>query len=85
MRAWSKDLQVLQAIEGKRYKILVDVHIVKELDLIDDWIEKIVDSNKAMETLHAEMHQLKDQAREWILEAERHYSDARLEIFEDDE
>ena len=58
---------------------------MEELDLIDDWIENIVDSNIVMETLHPEIHQLKDQAWEWILEAERYYSDVCLEIFEDEE
>ena len=38
-----------------------------------------------METLHEEIHRLKDQARERILEAEKLYSDACLEIFEDEE
>ena len=64
VRAWSKDLQVLQAIKGKRYIILIDVYTIEELDLIDGWIEKIVDSNKVMETLHAKIHWLKDQTRE---------------------
>ena len=64
---------------------MVDVYIVEELDLINDWIEKIVDSNKVMETLHAKIHQLKDQAWDQIFEAENHYSDACLHIFEDDE
>ena len=53
--------------------------------MIDDWIEKIAYGNKVMETLHGEIHRLKDQARERILEAERFYSDACLEIFEDEE
>ena len=53
--------------------------------MIDDWIEKIADSNKVMESLHAEIYQLKDQAREQILEAEKLYSDACLDIFEDEE
>lgn len=38
-----------------------------------------------METLHDEIHRLNNQAREQILEAERHYSDAYLDIFEDEE
>ena len=38
-----------------------------------------------METLHAEIHQLKDQAWEKNLEAKKYYSDACLDIFEDDE
>ena len=63
----------------------MDVYIVEELDLFDDWIDKIVDRNKVMETLHAKIHRLKDQAQVKILEAERHYSDACLEIFEDEE
>ena len=85
VRAWSKDLQILQAIKGQRYRILIDVYTREELDMIDDWIEKIVDSNKLMETLHVEIHRLKDQAQEKILEARRQYSNARLDIFEDEE
>ena len=53
--------------------------------MIDDWIEKITDSNKVMETLHEEIHQLKDQAQEKFLEVEKHYSDVCLDIFEHDE
>ena len=34
--AWRKDLQVFQAIKGQRYRILIDVYIAEELDLIDD-------------------------------------------------
>ena len=78
--AWSKDLQTLQAIKGYRYRILIDVYTGEELDMIDDWIEKIADGNKVMETLHEEIHRLKDQAQEKILEEKRHYSDACLEI-----
>ena len=37
-----------------------------------------------MEILHAEIHKLKDQTQEKILEAQKHYSDACLDIFEDD-
>ena len=53
--------------------------------MFDDWIERIADSNKVMETLHEEIHRLKDQAQERILEVERHYSNACLDIFEDEE
>ena len=82
---WSKDLQTLQAIKGQRYRILIDVYIGEELDLIDDWIEKIAYGNKVIETLHDEIHKLKDQAQERILEAEKLYSDACLDIFEGEE
>ena len=85
VRAWSKDLQTLQSIKGQRYHILIDVYIEEELDMIDDWIEKIKDGNKVMETLHEEIHRLKDQAWEKILEAEKLCSDACLDIFEDEE
>ena len=37
-----------------------------------------------METLDVDIHKLEDQNQEKILEAERHYSDACLDIFEDD-
>lgn len=60
VRAWSKDLQALQAIKGQMYMIWVDVYTSDELDLIDDWIENISNSNKVMETLHVEIHRLKD-------------------------
>ena len=83
--AWSKDLQTIQAIKGQRYHILIDVYTGEELDMIDDWIEKIEDGNKVMETLHGGIHTLKDQARERILEANKLYSDACLDIFEDEE
>ena len=58
----------------------MEIYIAKELEKIDDWIEKIVDDNKVMETLHEKIHSLKDQAQEKILEAEKHYSDAFLDI-----
>ena len=64
VRAWSKDLQTLQAIKGQRYRILINVYKKEELDIIYDWIEKIAYGNKVMETLHEEIHRLKDQARE---------------------
>ena len=85
VRAWSKDLQMLWATKGQRYHILIDVYTREELDMIDDWIEKIEYGNKVMETLYEEIHRLKDQARELILEAEKLYSDACLDIFEDEE
>ena len=85
VQAWSKDLQILQVIKGQKYRILIDVYTGEDLDMIDDWIEKIANENKVMETLHDEIHRLKDQAWEWILEVEKLYSDACLDIFEDEE
>ncbi len=60
--AWSKDLQTLQAIKGQRYRVLIDVYMGDELDMIDDQIEKIADRNKVMEPLHDEFHRHNDQA-----------------------
>ena len=74
-------MQILQAIKGKIYRILIDVYIGEELDMIDDWIEKIEDGNKEMEMLQDEIHWLKDQAQEKILKAKRLYSDAYLDFF----
>ena len=37
-----------------------------------------------MGTLHEEIHRLRDQVWEWILKAEKLYSDACLDIFEDE-
>lgn len=39
--------------------MLMDVYTGDELDKIDDWIEKISDGNKVMETLHTDIHKLK--------------------------
>ena len=62
--------------------MLMDVYMGDELDKIDDWIEKIVDGNKVIETFHAYIHKLKAQAQEKILKARRHYNDACFDIFE---
>ena len=78
-------MQTLQTIKGQRYRILIDVYTREKLYMIDDWIKKIEDGQKVMETLHEEIHRLKDQAREPMLEAENVYSDACLDIFEDEE
>ena len=43
-----------------------------------------MDRNKVMETLYVDMHKLKDQSQEKIVEVEKHYSDAFVDIFEDD-
>ena len=64
---------------------MIDVYMGEELYMIDEGIEKIVDNNKVMEILHEEIHWLKDKAQEKILEVERHYSDAWLEIVKYDE
>ena len=64
VREWRKDFQTLRAIKGQSYRTLIDVYTGEELDVIDDWIEKIAYGNKVMETLHGEIHKLKDQARE---------------------
>ena len=85
VQTWSKDLQTLQAIKGKGYYTLFDVYIEEELDMINNWIENIAECNKVMKTLHEEIHRLKDQAREWILEAKKLYTNACLDIFEDEE
>ena len=39
---------------------------------------------KIMETLHVDIHRLKDQTQEKIFEIEKYYSDACLDIFEDE-
>lgn len=76
VHTWRKHLPALQSIKGKRYWMLMEVYKLEELDKIDDWIENIVDDNKVVETLHANIHKLKDQAQEKILEKNNHYSDA---------
>ena len=64
--------------------MLMDVYMENKLDKIDYYIKKILDDNKVMKILHVEIHKLKDQTQEKILEAKKYYSDACLDIFEDD-
>ena len=40
----------------------MEVYIVEELDKINNWTKKIAYENKVIETLHAKIHRLKDQA-----------------------
>lgn len=47
--------------------MLMDVYMDEKLDKVDDWIENILNGNKVMESLHAEIHKLKDKAEEKIL------------------
>ena len=53
--------------------MLMDVYTIDELDKIDDQIEKIANDNKVMDTLYVDIHKLKDQNQDQILEAERHF------------
>jgi len=66
-------VQDLHSIKGQRYQMLMDVYTTDELDKIDNSIEKIADGNKVMETLHANIHKLKDQTQEKILEVEKYF------------
>ena len=42
--------------------MLVEIYAAKELNKIDDWIEKIKNGNKVIEILHVEIQKLKDQS-----------------------
>ena len=55
VHTWGKYLQVLQSREGKTYHMLMEIYSTKDLDKIDDWIEKISTENKVMGTLHVEL------------------------------
>ena len=62
----------------------MEVYTVEELDKLKDWIEKIVFNNKVMEGLHEDIQKLKDQTQEHILEVDKYYDVAALEIFKDE-
>jgi hypothetical protein len=81
VHTWGKDLQELQSIKGQRYRMLMDAYMGDELDKIDDWIENIVANNKVMETLHTDIHKLKDKTQEKIFEVEKYYNYVFLDIF----
>lgn len=80
----AKDLQALREIKGQRYHMLMEIYVAKELDKLDDQIDKILVGNKAMEGLHDEIQWIKDRAQEHFLEAKRYYNTTSLDIFEDE-
>ena len=74
-------MHILIAIKGQRHRTLTKVYIEKEHDKLKDWIKKIPSNNKVMEELHEDIQRLRDHTQEKILEVEKYYDAARLEIF----
>ena len=64
--------------------MLMDVYIVEDLENLDEWIKKISIGNKLMEGLHENIQRIRDQTQEQILEVERYYNVACLDIIEDE-
>ena len=79
-----KNLHALISIKAQRYHTLMEVYIAKELDKLNDWIEKISADNKVIQGLHEDIQRLRDQTQEEILEAEKYCNTAYLDIFEDE-
>lgn len=46
---------MLQTIKGQRYRTLIEVYIIDEIDKLEDWIEKIAIGNKVIEGFHEDI------------------------------
>lgn len=57
----------------QRYRTLIKVYTIEELNKLEDWIEKIVVNSKVMEGFHKDIQWLIDQTQENILEVEKYY------------
>ena len=60
------------------------VYSKDELDKIDDWIDNMKNSNKVMLSLWGNIQQIQGRANAQILEVDKYYSIASMEIFIDD-
>lgn len=78
---WTNDLEALQIIKGQRYKILLNVYTREELAKIDVWIEKIQSRNRVMLALYEDIQEIEDMTQAQLLEANKYYYMASLEIF----
>ena len=61
--------------------MLTLVYMVEEIDQVEDWIDLIKDETRAMMTLYDQIKEVENRARAQILEADKLYSAASMEIF----
>ena len=61
--------------------MLTLVYMVKEINEVEDWIDLVKDVTRAMMTLYDQIKEVANRARAQILEADKLYSVASMEIF----
>ena len=63
--------------------MLTSIYKVEEIDKVEDWTNSIKDSTRAMMTLYDQIKEVENRAKAQILEADKFYSAASMEIFTD--
>ena len=63
--------------------MLTSVYTTKEINQVEDWVDSIKDGTKAMMTLYDQIKEVENKARDQIMEADKLYSSASMEIFTD--
>ena len=63
--------------------MLTSVYIVEEIDQVEDWVDSIKEGTKAMMTLYDQIKEVENRARAQILEVDKLYSVASMDIFTD--
>ena len=81
--SWTEDLQVLRQIKSQKYQMLTSVYMAKEIDKVEDWIDLIKDCTRSMMTLYDQIKEVENRARDQIMEADKLYSAASMDIFTD--
>ena len=63
--------------------MLTSIYTTKEIDQVEDWVDSIKDGTKAMMTMYDQIKQVENRAKDQIMEADKLYSAASMEIFTD--
>ena len=81
--SWANNLTTLREIKSQKYQMLTLVYTREEIDKVEDWIDSIKDSFRAMMTLYDQIKEVENRAKAQILEVDKFYSAASMEIFTD--
>ena len=83
MSSWANDLTTLREIKGQKYRMLTSIYTTKEIYKVEDCIDLIKDSTRAMMTLYDQIKEVENIAKAQILEVDKFYSVASMEIIID--
>ena len=78
--SWAND-QTLREIKSQKYRVLTLVYTAEEIDKVEDWIDSIKDSTRAMMTLYDQIKEVENRAKTQILEADKFYCATSMEFF----
>ena len=81
--SWTEDLQAFRQIKSQKYWMLTSVYTAEEIDQVEDSVDLIKDGTKSMMTLYDQIKEVEKRAKDQIMEADKLYSAASMEIFTD--